>query len=593
MSSLRQLIRKLRIAAPELEETISFGRKNISVEKGAVSVDLDVFKQRLSANDPRVLSETFDFGIEDIFTRFVGISGYLDSWIAIMRNQIDSSLCTFLSRSLDFSDWSADFREFAARTLLHFDPTNEVACEYLMRSFAQNGDQATAIQLYNVLYETLGDVHDTEPSLQIQHLVANIKMGEIEKPSAQVASPDHSSSLDLPAIFVAPFESDITGGRSRDFAHIFRQELIVSLSTFREWSLYDTKPAVSNGFRLEGDARGIGGELTLTATLKVAETNRIVWSDRYYIDHQNWGKVQRQMARRLSLAMNTGLSHDRLNQRPIRDFSNAPFFDRWIMAQSLLLEWGPSELQRASDLLDKVLEDAHDFSPAHASRSNIEIMRSLVAPGALRTQDSLSLSVFHAKQALVFDPLDPRAHVAMGWAFAMNGQHSSSLFHFETCRELSPCSTLCSLSYALGFAFAGDTKNACRVVDEVLALVETVPPYLWGYIQNIRFLDGNLEGAVRAGQRAGNSIANLPAWQVAALWEVGDKESAIQVAEEFVEHSRAHWVGAGPFSQQALVNWFISCFPIRDQKQILRLRSELESVLSKAVGRMDNASPLA
>ena len=461
---------------------------------------------------------------------------------------------------------------------MHFDPTNENACKHLMRAHAEAGDQAAAIQFYNVLYQTLGDLHDTEPSEEIQQLVVQIKLGEIQSSMAPAARSSHDG---LPSIFVAAFDRDGADRRLRNFTQVFRQELIINLSTFREWRLFDTEPTATDGFRLEGLAGKDGDDVHFIATLKVAKSNRIVWSERFRIDHRNWGTVQRQVAKRLSLAVNAGLSHDRLSQRPMSNLASASLFDRWILAQSLLLEWDPQKLQEAADLLDELLADVPNFAPARSSRSNIEAIRHLIIPGVYRTKESRSLCQTHAKHALGADPLDPRAHVAMGWALAMDEQHSASLFHFESCRDLSPCSALCSLSCALGFAFAGDTAKACEIADETLALVRNIPPYLWGYVQNIRFLHGDIEGAIRAGDRAGDSIANLPAWHVAALWEAGERDQAIRAAGEFAERSRSRWGSTTAFDHHALVDWFVSCFPLRRPQQVQRLRSALEAALNE------------
>ncbi len=585
MASLRQLIRKIRLVAPELEQFITFGRSSITIDKDAITLDLDTFRNALDRCDPEILTETFDFGIEDILTKFVGISSGLDSWIAVVRNKVDSVLRNVLSNTLDRADCTAAFRDFAARTQMHFDPTNEIACEHLMRAHAEAGDQSTAIQLYNTLYQMLEDLHDTEPSNSVQNLISQIKLGTLQRNPAR---PERASLSDLPAIYVAQFDQDGTDNLA-SFTQVFRQELIINLSTFREWRLFDTEPAISDGFRLEGLAGQDAGVVHFIATLKTAQTDRIVWSQRYQIDHKNWGAVQRKVAARLSLAVNAGLSQDRLAQRTMSNPGDANLFDRWIEARSLLLAWDAHKLQRASDLLDEVLQDLPSFGPAQSSRSNIEAIRHLITPGLRRSPQSTALALDHAKEALNADPLDPRAHNAMGWALAMSAQHSRSLFHFETCRELNPCRTLSSLSCALGFAFAGETAKACDVVDETLDLVRMLPPFLWGYVQNVRFLQGDLDGAIQAGERAGGAIANLPAWHIAALWEAGERAEATRTAEAFSETAQARWGISSPFDHDTLVDWFVTCFPLRKPQHVRRLRTALRAALGTVANKTEMA----
>lgn len=579
MGSLRQLIRKLRLAAPDLEKYIAFGRNEITVDKAHIYLDTECLGDLIAANDPIILSESYDFGLEEILTKYVGISSYLDSWIAVIRNNIDNSLRKILGVALGRSDLAEEFRSFAARTLLHFDPTNENSCMYLMRSHAEAGDLATALQFYNSLYQTLVDLHDTEPSEEIQQLVAQIKLGEIRKNTTTEPAYTRYLANGSPSIFVAPFNGDDTKGSIKKVSRVFRQELIVNLSTFREWRLFDIEPSHVEGFRLEGYIGQDGDEIHFIATLKVAENNRIVWSERFQIDHNSWGAIQSQVAKRISLAVNAGLSHERLHQRAMPGVGRASLFDRWVLAQSLLLEWEPERLQAASDMLDEVLNEAPNFAPARSSRAIVEAIRHLIIPGRRRTRLSKSIGLENAKHALIIDPLDARSHIAMGWSLAMNDQYSESLFHFETCRGLNPCSTLSNLSCALGLAFADETAKACELTDEALSLVRSIPPYLWGYIQNIRYLHNDIEGALNAGERAGNSIANLPAWHIAALWESGANDEAISLAKEFARQAQSRWCSPVPFDHDALIDWFVTCFPLKRRQQQQRLRSALGATL--------------
>ena len=579
MGSLRQLIRKVRLAAPELENFIDFGRSQITVEKEAISSDLDLFRESFETKSLQEVPKSFDFIVHEILLNFVGISGYFDSWIAVLRNHIDSSLRDTLNQVLLGSAGSPEIRNYAARMLMLFDPTNEPACCYLMRAYAVAGNQASALQLYNSLYELLGDEYDAEPSEETQALVAQIKLGEIPRNITPAVPLATLSANILPSIYVTEFELDSTDRNLGNFIRVFRQELFVNLSTFREWRLFDAEPVAGDGYTFEGLAGQVGGDVYFIATLKLAPDNRIVWSERFSIDFATWGTVQRDIAKRISLAVNVGISLDRLNQRLTTNLSDQNLFDKWLLAQSYVLEWDPKKLQSASKLLDEILDAAPDFASARSSRANIETIRHLNLPGHYRSADELHLGNDHAKHALKIDPLDARAHLAMGWSLAMRDQHDAGLLYFETCRELNPSSTLCSLACALGLAFAGQTFKASSIVDETLSRVRNIPPYLWGYVQNIRFLENDLESAIFAGDRAGDAIINLPAWQAAALWEAGDFGGATRVAADFAKLSGLSWQSSVTFDHLALTDWFVSCFPLKDQKQRQRLRSALGAAL--------------
>ena len=440
-----------------------------------------------------------------------------------------------------YEDTSAarDNRLLAARNMLRLDPTCEPACRVLMDSHARTGDTAAALRAYNDLYARLEDDYDIEPADETQALVAKIKLGEIpaDTPANRDAAPAPSRgrSVTIPNIHVCDFDLSTDLPRMEMLARVFRQELLVNLSTFREWRLFDAEPVEPDGYRLEGLIGNDGDTLIFIATLKLKPENRIIWSERFNVSFDTWAQVQWNIAKRISVAINAGVSADRLNRCLLDTLEDRTTFDQWVLAQSYILAWQSDKIEAATTLLDEVLAQAPRYAPAHASRAFVETVRHLNMPGVFRADDRLKLGHAHAKSALEIDPIDTRAHLALAWNLAMRGQHSASLLHFENCVELNPNSLLGRLSCALGFAFADNLPRATELVEETLGVVRTLPPFLWGYVQNIWCLAGYHDKALDAGRHAGNAIINLPAWQAVAAWEAGDSARARASAAAFTD----------------------------------------------------------
>ena len=133
-----------------------------------------------------------------------------------------------------------------------------------------------------------------------------------------------------------------------------------------------------------------------------------------------------------------------------------------------------------------------------------------------------------------------------------------AIAQFKHCQELNPNGIPARMSCALGFAFADAMTEATDLVDATFDVVDELPQFLWGYVQNIWYLDGNLSRCIEAGERSGDKILNLPAWQSAALWETGRTEDATETAREFLSATRAIWTeplsAAGPM-------WLIGLLP--------------------------------
>lgn len=581
-ASLRQLIRRLKKTSALLNEMVEFGREKIEINRDSIRTDLDEFCQshlQKQLDDPITI---LSLEADEFFTDFVGFSASFDAWIAIFRDRVETQLRQTLSSVFQDPSFPLVRREAAARALSGLDPTHEPSCRFLMQLYAEHGDQGTAIRLYDQLYDRLDQDFDIEPTDETIELIADIKLGRLDfglSGTSQIKSMQLEQET-VPEIVVEGFELGSSSDRTQMIAKVLRYELLAKLSTFREWRLFDVENSDLTGYRLEGLVSEYDDEIVLIATLKRRPEERIIWSERFQISYANWSEAQVLVSRRIALAVNSGVGNDRLNASLSNQFEKQSTFDKWILAQSLILDWKPKESKQGIALLHEILEEVPRFAPAHASLAMGEYLQHITLPGLLRDPDRINRSLHHAQLALELDPLDTRAHLSTAWAYAMKGQHDMGKFHFEQCLGLGPNSIPGRMSCALGYAFSGDLSGACKIVDETLEMSRTLPPYLWGYAQNIWFLDHRLDDAISAGERAGASISNLPAWQAAAYWEAGRRAEAKGAAEKFAADVRKNWFSDIPCDAESITDWFVGCFPLKAEAQSLRLRNGLRSALA-------------
>ena len=103
-----------------------------------------------------------------------------------------------------------------------------------------------------------------------------------------------------------------------------------------------------------------------------------------------------------------------------------------------------------------------------------------------------------------------------------------------------------------------------------------------GYVATASYLIGDYAGAVAAAEVAGDAIINLPAWQAASLVRLGELRGR-RAGDAALPRA-----GAAGLDQRAgarrddAIDWFMGCFPIRDEA----VRSELRAGLMRALAEM-------
>ena len=169
------------------------------------------------------------------------------------------------------------------------------------------------------------------------------------------------------------------------------------------------------------------------------------------------------------------------------------------------------------------------------------------------------------------------------------GTHAAAVSHLELALDLNENDPWTIVSAAIGFAFAGETERARDLVAQARAFGMRHSRAAQGYVATASYLIGDHAGAVAAAEVAGDAIINLPAWQAASLIHLGDREAAGRAIGRFLDLALPAWTGRKRPTPADAIDWFMGCFPIRDEA----VREELRASLGAALGALERPGGLS
>ena len=264
-ASLRQVVKELRSGLDEAGfPGFTAGRLSIGVDVKQVEVDVESILQLAEGAlihplllNTRRLHERLLEGMDDLDPSF-------RVWILAKRQTIHERLMRNLDAALTSANISGETRRQVAAAVANLDPTHEQACCCLMQAHAEDGDTAGALRIYKALWELLDRDYGMEPSKATQDLVARIKLGAFEQPSAdrRVRSEDVDPAIvrirgaerqdgatavaatapAKPCLVLRPFQMHGVAGDQAHLVQGFSLHLAASLVRFREWSVVDRPP---------------------------------------------------------------------------------------------------------------------------------------------------------------------------------------------------------------------------------------------------------------------------------------------------------------------------------------------------------------
>jgi DNA-binding SARP family transcriptional activator len=581
--SLRQTLYQLRRVLEDCGYTgliteklaVEIDRRTIATDVGVVldQAEKEHRAHPLLLSTPR-LSETLLAGLDDVDASF-------QDWLRARRQILHERLLRALEAGLH--EQRSDRGIELAQAILNLDPTHEEACRTLMRARAEQGDVPGALKAYKALWDILAADYDMEPSTPTQQLVAEIKTGALEPPApARSAQATRMTGAKI-ALALDAFKIDSVGADSVHLVHGFRHHLVGCLVRFRQWYVTDRvsqqvpDPSVSSKYDIQATAFGTKAGVKLLLTLKQSDSDIYIWTDTYELALERWFETQQEVVRRIATALNVHISQERLDRLSGQPDVSLDAYDRWLRGQAVITSFSSEAWKSAEQLFRNTIREAPKFSPAYSSLAQINNLAHITQPGIYRTRRRADETMELSRTAVRLDPLDSRAHLALGWAYMMSNQQEHAPTHFALACQLNDSDPWTLISASLAHSFSGSFKEARKLAKAAFELSLVPKRTMWGYQVTSRFLWGDYEGCLEAGRHAGDAIINMPAWTAAAMSHLGRHQQAREEARRFIGLARSAWqVQASP-SNAEIVGWLLHSFPILKRKDWERLRDGLRT----------------
>jgi DNA-binding SARP family transcriptional activator/TolB-like protein len=551
----------------------------------ALQVDLLTVSERL--NEGLVTPELLDGRVtpDHIMAGLERTDQVFESWLRVTRHRWRDRLIEQLETCLGRVSAGSQSSKHAAIALLAIDSTHEPAARALMNLYVAEGKTAAAIRVYQSLREVLARDFGIEPSAETQRTIQLIRLGRLPLPDETDGERSDASALEgrLPVIVVRPFAPpDRKDGKEHLLAG-FRAEAISCLVKFRDWVIVEEQEAqrltdlgagAQVDYRLEASMQPSPSEETVRLTLVDATNERVVWSERYPLQLQEWGTVSSAIARKTAAVLDIYLSADRVaGHRGRRDVSLLAY-DAWLRGENLLTLWQPEAELEAENLFKSVIQQMPRFAPAYSSLASIYNVRHLIVAGFRRDPALEAEALGLAQKAVQIDPLETRAHLTLAWSYLMAGRYEQADIHYDLAFDLNPNNPKTLLSCAHGFAFTGHAERARELARLALSLTPFVTPYQWEYLTGIRFIIGDYSDAVAAATMGADSMRDTLVWKAATLALMGDEDEARRAANDFLAGARAQWTGEPPDDGE-IVDWIMHGLPIKEAETRRRLADGL------------------
>jgi DNA-binding SARP family transcriptional activator/TolB-like protein len=499
-------------------------------------------------------------------------------WLLAKRQLLLDRLTLALERLLPAEGDSRD-ASAAALALLNLDPTHEIACRHLIRARAARGDIGGALKIYKSLWDILEEDYDIEPSKETQALIVGIKQmpGLSEHPQAPMIAPslqDAAREASAPKrllISVCTFDASGVPGDMRHLVNGFRHEFVACLTRFREWSVRTVPPSWESEPRtwssppeyiVEGSTYELNGTIRLVVTLRDAATSVCIWSQRYSITLAAWFETQERIVRQIAMGLNIHVSAERLRRLATGSEVTLEIHDRWLRGQALLLQMASKDWPAAAALVESLLADAPDFSPALSGLVQYRNIAHIALPGQFRDAAKHLETLQIAQRAVRLDPLDSRAQLSLAWTYQLLGRMDNSTLHAALAVDLNENDPWTLMASGQIFAYCGEYERAASLSAASLGITPMPTAPQVAYSGAIKFLCSDYAGCIDASREDLEMSPAFMIWRCAAKAHAGRLNEAKAEFEKALEGVAADWHGQQAPTRGSMARWLLHVFPI-------------------------------
>jgi DNA-binding SARP family transcriptional activator len=526
----------------------------ISLAASDIDFDVAEFEKHVATGTPDALKRAADLYRGDFLDGFSLKEDTFESWARGERERLRHLACDALTKLIAHCDEVGDTErcvETAAR-LLQLDPLREAAHRILMRAYAAQKRQASALKQFETCRDILRRELGVEPEPETVAFYREIRRQRgataEERMEALLDETVRTPPLpDGPSVAVLLFENKSGDADQSFFADGLTENIIGGLTRFREILVIGVKSMLvardhAADFREMGRALGVahivegsvqrsGNRLRMTAQLTEAATGRRLWSETYDRELGDIFAIQDEITNVIVATLAGQLEHIELRRVVTKPEEDLEAYDCLLRGRQCLNRYTREGEIEARRHFEHALERKSEYVAALAGLA-ISYLHEYEANWCKTPEIALSRCYELAQKALALDEADGSARYAMASACFYRGQHELAKVHIERGLELNPNDYhhICSLGWFLAFSEHPSDAVECSI--QAMRLNPLTPDNCLFNIGMAEYVGERYEEALAAFGRMKGWGLLRPAWIAACYAQLGREEQARAAADE-------------------------------------------------------------
>ena len=431
----------------------------------------------------------------------------------------------------------------AARQLLALDPLRESSHRMLMRAYMDQGDNGLALKQYEQCRALLRSELQIEPAKETQELSRAIARGDINLRAQANTIPEPEQFPvpqlpDRPSIAVLPFGHDSADPERQYFSDGISEDLIANLSRFRH--LFVIARASSFCYRSEsigpktigrqlgvqfllyGTVRLAGNRLRVTAELVAAESEVVVWVEKYDRSAEDVFDVIDELSSTIVASTVGHIDNEVLHQAKRKQKGSFAAYELTLRGRALMHSPRREDKLAARRMFEDAIAIDRNFAMGWAQLAYTHLSEFFWDDSGRALESAADI----ASQALLIDEEEAWCHMVLGLTHLHQRHFDLALIHCERSVSLNPNDPGLAAKLGLVLTDLGRPSEAIVLIEKAMRLSPRNPQAYSDYLALALFGAGRYEEALKSFQSAPDPSFYYHAWLAACHVRIGDLDKA-------------------------------------------------------------------
>ena len=497
--SLRTLLNELgkSFENPDLALVKKDAQKNtIYIDRDLVQIDVDQLAEYANTHTIEQRRKVLDLYQGDLLEDFRMNEDAFQEWLNIERIQFRDLFRETLIDLLEHYQTAQSFEDaiYVAHRMIALESTDEKAHRALMSIYQAQGNKTEALKQYQTCFDATMSLINEPPSVVTRELFENIQLSNTkgENSRGAVAATEESAENRTERLSVGVIALKCPDSIREDIDQI-TSDVISALARFKwlavaprstTFGLRDQNlSAVEIGrnlniqYILDGNARDIGRDSSLSVELIDVVDESVIWGDRHPLPTTYDVSAGELLVGKIVSQIETRLRANEVRRVLGSQSNHFDAYDSTWFAISSMYEMTESSFESAKQLFEQAEREDSNYAPIYSWWALWQAF-SLGQGWSKNRKDGILKAFQLARKAHRIDPEDALALAIMGHCEAfLSHQFDEAIDCFRDSLALNPNSAFAWALSSATYSYCGEPEEALRRLERSEQLCPIEPHF--------------------------------------------------------------------------------------------------------------------